>query len=155
MLLNLIPCAILPFLHSSAWDGSSSIPTSTSWSGLSLLCCILHTLPSQLVGLLHWESSRQSPLALLNFIPHSLPSPHVRHSSGTMGTLSSLSALLSPDLTLFFLIPCSSKTFCISNMYFSHCEPPEVSERRRSVNLEGSISGENQTLGRHSGRPSE
>jgi len=28
-------------------------------------------------------------------------------------------------------------------------------ERRQSVNLEGSISGENYTLGGHSGRPSE
>jgi hypothetical protein len=45
--------------------------------------------------------------------------------------------------------------FSISKMYFSHWEPPGVSERRRSVNLEASISGENQTLGGHSGRPSE
>ena len=43
----------------------------------------------------------------------------------------------------------------ISKMYFSHWEPPGVSERRRSVNLEVSISEENQTLGGHSGRPSE
>jgi hypothetical protein len=43
----------------------------------------------------------------------------------------------------------------ISKMYFSHWEPPGVSKRRRSVNLEASISGENQTLGRHSGQPSE
>ena len=43
----------------------------------------------------------------------------------------------------------------ISKMYFSHWEPPGVSERRRSVNLEASISGENQTLGGHSARPSE
>jgi len=45
--------------------------------------------------------------------------------------------------------------YFISKMYFSHWEPPGVSERRRSVNLEASISGENQTLGGHSGRPSE
>jgi hypothetical protein len=44
---------------------------------------------------------------------------------------------------------------CISKIYFSYWEPPGVSERRRSVNLEASISGENQTLGVHSGRPSE
>jgi len=43
----------------------------------------------------------------------------------------------------------------ISRMYFSHWEAPRVSERRRSVNLEASISGENQTLGGHSGRPLE
>jgi hypothetical protein len=43
----------------------------------------------------------------------------------------------------------------ISKMYFSYWEPPGVSERRRSVKLEASISGENQTLGGHSGRPSE
>jgi hypothetical protein len=43
----------------------------------------------------------------------------------------------------------------ISKMYFSHWEPPGVSERRWSVNLEASISGENQTLGGHSGRPSK
>jgi len=43
----------------------------------------------------------------------------------------------------------------ISKMYFSHWEPPGVFERRRSVNLEVSISGKDQTLGGHSGRPSE
>jgi len=43
----------------------------------------------------------------------------------------------------------------ISKMYFNHWEPPGVSKRRRSVNFEASISGENQTLGGHSGRPSE
>jgi hypothetical protein len=41
----------------------------------------------------------------------------------------------------------------ISQMYFSHSEPPGVSERRRSVTLEVSISGENQTVGGHSGLP--
>jgi len=44
---------------------------------------------------------------------------------------------------------------CISKMYFSHWEPPGVSERMWSVNLEVSISGKYQTLGGHSGRPSE
>jgi len=40
-------------------------------------------------------------------------------------------------------------------MYLSHWEPPGVCERERSEKLEGSISGENQTLGGHSGQPSE
>jgi len=40
-------------------------------------------------------------------------------------------------------------------MYFSHWKPPEVSERMWSVNLDVSISGENQTVGGHSGQPSE
>jgi hypothetical protein len=43
----------------------------------------------------------------------------------------------------------------INKMNFSYWEPPGVSERRQSVNLEASISIENQTLGGHSGRPSE
>jgi hypothetical protein len=43
----------------------------------------------------------------------------------------------------------------ISEMEFSRCEPPGVHERRQSVNLEALISGENQTLGEHSGHPSE
>ena len=43
----------------------------------------------------------------------------------------------------------------ISKMCFSHGEPPGVCERRRSVKLEASISREDQTLGGHSGRPSE
>jgi len=43
----------------------------------------------------------------------------------------------------------------ISKMYFSHCKPPGVSERMWSVNLDASISGEYQTLGGHSCRPSE
>jgi len=43
----------------------------------------------------------------------------------------------------------------ISTMYFIHWEPPGVCKRRRSVNVEASISGEHQTLGGHSGRPSE
>ena len=43
----------------------------------------------------------------------------------------------------------------ISKMYFSLWKTPGVSERMWSVNLEGSISGEYQTLGGYSGRPSE
>jgi len=45
--------------------------------------------------------------------------------------------------------------YSISKMYFSHWGPPGVCERRRSVNLEVSISEENQILGGHSGLPSE
>jgi hypothetical protein len=52
-------------------------------------------------------------------------------------------------------IQATSVRFDISKMYFSQWEPPGVSERRQSVNLEASMSGENQTLGGHSGRPSE
>jgi len=40
-------------------------------------------------------------------------------------------------------------------MYFSLWKTPGVSERMWSVNLEASISGESQTLGGHSSRPSE
>jgi len=40
-------------------------------------------------------------------------------------------------------------------MYFSLWKTPGVSERMWSVNLEASISGEYQTLGGYSGRPSE
>jgi len=43
----------------------------------------------------------------------------------------------------------------ISKMYFSHWKPPGVSERMWSVSLDASISGEYQTLGGHSCRPSE
>jgi len=43
----------------------------------------------------------------------------------------------------------------ISKMYFSLWKPPGVSERMWSANLEASISGEYQTLGGHSGWPSE
>jgi len=43
----------------------------------------------------------------------------------------------------------------ISKMYFSHWKPPGVFESMWSVNLDASISGEYQTLGGHSGRPSE
>jgi hypothetical protein len=43
----------------------------------------------------------------------------------------------------------------ISKIYFSQRKPPEVSERMWSVNLDASISGEYQTLGGHSCRPSE
>ena len=43
----------------------------------------------------------------------------------------------------------------ISKMYFSHWKIPGVSERMWSVNLDASISGEYQTLGEHSGQPSE
>jgi hypothetical protein len=43
----------------------------------------------------------------------------------------------------------------ISKMYFSHSEPPGVFEMRQSVNLEASITGQNQTRGGHSGRPLE
>jgi len=43
----------------------------------------------------------------------------------------------------------------ISKMYFSLWKPPGVSERMWSVNLDASISEEYQTLGGHSGQPSE
>jgi len=43
----------------------------------------------------------------------------------------------------------------IRKMYFSHWNPPGVSERMWSVNLDAPISGEYQTLGGHSCRPSE
>jgi len=43
----------------------------------------------------------------------------------------------------------------ISKMYFSLWKTPEVSERMWSVNLDASISEEYQTVGGHSGRPSE
>jgi len=43
----------------------------------------------------------------------------------------------------------------ISTMYFSHWNHPGVSERMWSVNLDTSNSGEYQTLGGHSCRPSE
>jgi hypothetical protein len=43
----------------------------------------------------------------------------------------------------------------ISKMDFSHWEPPGVSVRMWSVNLEVSISGENKTIGGHSARPTE
>jgi hypothetical protein len=46
-------------------------------------------------------------------------------------------------------------TDTISKMYFSRWEPPGVSERMWSVKLDASISGEYQTLGGHSCRPSE
>jgi len=44
---------------------------------------------------------------------------------------------------------------CISKMYFSLWKTPEVSERMWSVNLDAWISEEYQTVGGHSGRPSE
>jgi hypothetical protein len=47
------------------------------------------------------------------------------------------------------------KSKFISKMYFSHWKPPGVSERMWSVNLDESISGEYETLGGHSCRPSE
>jgi len=43
----------------------------------------------------------------------------------------------------------------ISKMEFSHWEPPGVSERMCSVNLDALISGECQTVGGHSSQPSE
>jgi len=43
----------------------------------------------------------------------------------------------------------------ISKMYFSLLKTPEVSERMWSVNLDASISEDYQTVGGHSGRPSE
>jgi len=56
---------------------------------------------------------------------------------------------------LTYLLLKAKENGCISKMYFSYWKPPEVSERMWSVNLDGSISGEYQTLGGHSCRPSE
>jgi len=47
---------------------------------------------------------------------------------------------------------CSCPGF-IGEMNFRHCQPPGVCDGRRSVNLEPSISGEDQTLPGHSGWP--
>jgi len=49
----------------------------------------------------------------------------------------------------------SGRLAYISKMYFSLWKTPVVSERIWSANLEASISGEYQTLGGYSGRPSE
>ena len=57
-----------------------------------------------------------------------------------------------PSEALDFVQLCSID---ISKMYFSHWMTPGVSERMWSVNWDASISGEYQTLGGHSGRPSE
>jgi hypothetical protein len=51
--------------------------------------------------------------------------------------------------------PTNNIIFNISIMYFSRWKPPGVSERMWSVNLDASNSGEYQTLGGHSCRPSE
>jgi hypothetical protein len=48
-----------------------------------------------------------------------------------------------------------SKHRCISNMYLLDWEPQGVSERRRGVKVEASVSVENQTQGGHSGQPLE
>jgi hypothetical protein len=45
----------------------------------------------------------------------------------------------------------SEKSDIICKMTFGYWEPPGVSERTWSINLEASVSGENQTLGGHSG----
>jgi hypothetical protein len=45
--------------------------------------------------------------------------------------------------------------YFISKMDFSHWRPPGVLERMWSGNLDASIPGDYQTLGGHSGRPSE
>jgi len=52
---------------------------------------------------------------------------------------------------LLLLMPTTS----IGKMHFSHWKPPGVSKRMWSVNSDASVSGEYQTLGGHSGRPSE
>jgi len=62
--------------------------------------------------------------------------------------------------TSIWLLPNKKAVTCtsachISKMYFSHWKPPGVSKRMWSVNLDASISGEYQTLGGHSCRPSE
>jgi len=43
----------------------------------------------------------------------------------------------------------------ISKIHFGYWDPPGVSERMSSVNLKASMSGEYQTIGGHSGWPSE
>jgi len=66
--------------------------------------------------------------------------------------ISNLALSLSPSATLSSLDLGLQVT---RKMYCSHWEPPGVSERMWSVNLDASISGEYQTLGGHSGRPAE
>jgi len=56
------------------------------------------------------------------------------------------------DITFPLPISAASDPACYN---FSHWKPPGVSERMWSVNINASISGEYQTLGGHSCRPSE
>jgi hypothetical protein len=74
-------------------------------------------------------------------------------SQSRSGSLSSLD-----DGHLVYFQICSiitSQCISISKMYFSHWKAPGVSERIWSVNLDASISGEYQTLGGCSCKPSE
>jgi hypothetical protein len=59
------------------------------------------------------------------------------------------------ELTAFTINDIAFAIPNISKMYFSRWEPPGVSEWMWSVNVKASISGEYQTLGGHSGRPSK
>jgi hypothetical protein len=63
-----------------------------------------------------------------------------------------LALSLSLDLELAIL---PQRALAISKMNFSHWRPPGVSERMWSVNFDGPISREYQTLGGLSGLPSE
>ena len=96
VLLYFIPRSIPPFLCSSAWDGSASIPTGALQSGLLLLYSIPHSLPTiPLFGVPPLGEHSSFPidaplpglgaplprLTLLDFIPPSWPPPFRRCSA--------------------------------------------------------------------------
>jgi len=50
---------------------------------------------------------------------------------------------------------CRAYSAASAQMYFGLWKPSEVTERMWIVNLAASMSGENQTIGGHSGQPAE
>ena len=122
-------------------DRRSSIPVGAPSARLALFYCIPHSIPLStllnscrcsiaMIDTLPFHSALSSPplSAPLNSHRHTLvwivisilnsalltptPPPPFRHSSASTGTPQSLSALLSLDLALFFILH-SFNTFCV------------------------------------------
>jgi len=142
---------------SISWIHCSTL--SSRYRGVMLFLILIGrraTISTLCVGAIGWSLEYRLPIVI--YPGHSFLSPAIFEiyiRSDIMIMRTSVSLPLSVDLMSVIKSLYSAISLYISQMYFSHWEPPGVSERRRSVNLEASISGENQTLGGHSGRPSE
>jgi len=109
--------------------------------------------------------SPDTPKYILSMLPSTLPvhsqEPLQSMFSTTLfGMLSrtlpiALDGTLPACLTVYFQVRSQEAVTHISKIYFSLWEPPEVSERMWSVNLDALISGEYQTIEGHSGWPSQ
>jgi hypothetical protein len=135
---NSIPCVLHTSCTASSQNGVFPASNQSLISRETLFHCILYIRTSMIHPMKRVSASVTPPL-------------QTTASRLTASYYSSYVARSSPPS----LSPNSVTPSLISKLYLSLWESPEVSERMWSINLDASFSGEYQTVGGQSGRPSE